>query len=88
MPTYEYKCQKCDHYFTKYLGISARNEPESEPCPECQEIHVQKVMMTPASFGDPVRLGITRPDDGFKEVLQKIHANNRGSKLNTDSRYM
>lgn len=37
------------------------------------------------SLGDPVRLGITRTDDGFKEVLSKINSanykSNLGSKL-------
>jgi len=28
------------------------------------------------SLGDPVRLGITTTDGGFKEVLSKIHAAN------------
>lgn len=88
MPTYEYQCEKCDHYYTQYLSISRMLEPEGEPCPNCAEKAVKKVMMTPPAFGDPVRLGIRRPDGGFKEVLQKIHGSNRGSKLNTDSRYI
>lgn len=88
MPTYEYQCEKCEHYYTQYLSISRMLEPEGEPCPNCAEKTVKKVMMTPPAFGDPVRLGIRRPDGGFKEVLQKIHGSNRGSKLNTDSRYI
>ena len=37
---------------------------------------------------DPVRLGIRRPDQGFKEVLQKIHEKTPGSQLNkTSSHY-
>ena len=33
------------------------------------------------AFGDPVRLGITRSDDGFKEFLSKIASNNYKSNL-------
>jgi len=33
------------------------------------------------SLGDPVRLGITRPDSGFREVLSKIAENNYKSNL-------
>lgn len=33
------------------------------------------------SIGDPVRLGITTPDGGFKEVLSKIAENNYKSNL-------
>ena len=33
------------------------------------------------SIGDPVRLGLRRTDDGFREVLSKIHSNNYKSNL-------
>lgn len=33
------------------------------------------------SIGDPVRLGITRNDDGFREVLSKISSANYKSNL-------
>jgi putative FmdB family regulatory protein len=88
MPTYEYQCEKCEHYFTDYKSMSQMNQPEEEPCPNCGEICVKKVMFTAPSLADPVRIGRIRPDGGFQEVLQKIHANNPGSKLNTDSRYI
>lgn len=87
MPTYEYQCEKCEHYFTKFLSIPRMLEPEGEECPNCSEKAVKKVMFTAPTLGDPVRLGITRPDGGFKEVLQKIHDKNPGSNLNTNSRY-
>lgn len=88
MPTYEYECETCKHYFTKFLSISNMKQPEVEPCPKCEALAVKKVIFTAPALGDPVRLGITRPDGGFKEVLQKVHAANPGSRLNTDSRYM
>lgn len=87
MPTYEYQCEKCEHYFTQYLSISRMKEPEGQPCPNCGEVAIKKVMFTAPALGDSVRLGIRRPDDGFKEVLQKVHAANPGSRINTDSRY-
>lgn len=33
------------------------------------------------ALGDPVRLGITKPDGGFREVLSKIAENNYKSNL-------
>jgi hypothetical protein len=45
--------------------------------------HLQR-HLTPdgaASFGDPVRLGITTTDGGFKEVLSKIAESNYRSNL-------
>lgn len=88
MPTYEYQCEKCNHYFTLFTSISNMLEAEIEPCPNCAEVSVKKVMLTAPVIGDSVRLGIRRPDGGFKEVLQKIHQNVPGSNLNTDSRYI
>lgn len=87
MPNYQYQCQKCQHYFEKVKGIDSMYEPEGEPCSECGEIAVKKVILTAPALGDPVRLGIRRPDGGFKEVLQKIHEKVPGSNINSDSRY-
>ena len=87
MATYEYQCEKCEHYFTALIPMSEMLVPEGEPCPNCKKKAVKKVMLTAPALGDPARLGITKPDGGFKEVLQKIHASNRGSNLNR-SRYI
>jgi putative FmdB family regulatory protein len=88
MPTYEYQCEKCEHYFTLFTSMSNMLGPEAEACPKCAEMKVKKVMLTAPALGDPVRLGFRRPDGGFQEVLQKIHQNVPGSNLNTDSRYI
>jgi len=87
MPTYEYQCSACEHYFTKFLSISEMKTPESEACPNCGENKVEKVMFGAPSFGDPVRLGIRRPDGGFKEVMQKIEQNNRNNSLSKNSSF-
>lgn len=88
MPTYEYECEKCRYYFEFFTSSSNMLAPEGEACPNCAELSVKKVMFTAPAIGDPVRLGIRRPDGGFKEVLQKIHQNVPGSNLNTDSKYI
>ena len=47
--------------------------PESIPCPHCnKENCVEQYHLSAPSLGDPIRLGFTRPDNGWKEVLQKI----------------
>jgi hypothetical protein len=60
--------------------IANRKVPEGEPCPECNETTVGLIIGSPA-FGDPVRLGVRRVDDGFKEVLSKISERNYKSNL-------
>lgn len=84
MPAYTYHCNNCSHDFEKILKIADRDLPIQEPCPSCNtEGQVHKTILGAPSLGDPVRLGIIKPDSGFKEVMQKIHAANPGSNLNT-----
>jgi len=64
------------------------HEPEGHPCANCGEMTVKKVMLTAPTLGDPVRLGIRRPDNGFREVLQKIHDKTPGSTLKNNSSYI
>ena len=80
MPTYSYLCGSCNHTFDRILKIADRKIPESEDCPACAQ---KTVMQSVASFsmGDPVKLGFSRPDNGFKEVLQKIDSRTAGSRL-------
>jgi len=88
MPTYEYQCELCEEYFTKYLSIPNMNQPTEEPCPKCGEMKVQKVMFTAPTIGDAVRLRIRRPDNGFREVLQKIHEKTPGSTIKNNSSFI
>ena len=62
--------------------------PEAIPCPDCQELRVKKVIMTAPALGDSVRLRIRRPDEGFKDVLRKIHDSTPGSTLKNNSSYI
>ena len=80
MPLYDYQCTACSHTFTEKRMIADRKQPEGDPCPSCQSHTVQLIIGTPG-VGDPVRLGIRRNDDGFREVLSKIHAANYKSNL-------
>lgn len=88
MPTYEYLCEQCEHYFTQFRSIPTMNAPEEEPCPNCSNISVKKVMMTAPAIGDAVRLKVRRPDDGFREVLHKIHEKTPRSTLKDNSSYI
>lgn len=40
------------------------------------------------SLGDAIRLGIKKPDNAWKEVLQKIDSTVPGSALKDNSRYL
>jgi putative FmdB family regulatory protein len=88
MPNYQFQCTKCKHTFEKKLHIDERKGPECEPCTECGAVKSVLQMLGATPFGDPVRLGITRPSDGFKDVLRKIHDANHGSTIKDNSRYL
>lgn len=81
MPLYDYQCSSCNHTFTEMYRIADRNKPEGDPCPSCQSHTLQLVIGSPA-MGDSVRLGIRTHDDGFREVLSKIHSSTYKSNLN------
>lgn len=82
MPTYSYQCTKCENNFDKILKIAEMHQPTTEPCPNCQsEGTVVKTIGGAPSMGDPVRLGLRKHDNGFKEVLQRIGAANIHSNL-------
>jgi len=85
MPIYDYKCKACDHEFEKNVKIANMTDPQE--CPECKG-ETERVIRGAPSMGDPVRLGLIRPDNGFRDVLRKIHATTPGSCLNNNSSYI
>lgn len=58
---------------------------------ECEEwlkynFEWEQIHLVAPSIGDPVRLGVKKHDQGFKEVLQKIHSKAPGSILKDNIR--
>lgn len=86
MPTYDYKCKDCETEFTKICKIAEMNEPKE--CPSCSSTNSEKFISEAPSIGDPIRLGVRKPDGGWKEVLQKIDQKTAGSKLKDNSKFL
>ena len=65
-------CQTCslEHFYLHQIVILQRFTTN----------HENLITGAPA-LGDSVRLGVTKPDGGFNEVLSKIHSNNYKSNL-------
>ncbi|SVA35438.1 uncharacterized protein METZ01_LOCUS88292 [marine metagenome] len=82
MPTYDYKCEKCGHEFERQLSIAKMNEPTEYPCP-CGSCHgtIIKMLAAPA-FGDTIKMGMRKPDDGFRDRLKEIKSSHAGSTMN------
>jgi len=78
MPLYTFKCNSCNEVFEVLCLISNRSD---QKCPKCESKNYEHHHITPLIMGDPVRLGVRRVDDGFREVLSKINSAN-GRKAN------
>ena len=75
MPTYTFKNKETGETFDQFMTIASR-EQFLKDNPNLETIISGAPMMM-----DPVRAGVRKIDNGFKEVLQKIHRRTPGSKL-------
>ena len=62
MPTYDYKCEKCEHEFEEMLLISKREEPTKVPCQEC---------------GGEVKMTLAAPYFGYDNIKTRHSTNNK-----------
>lgn len=85
MPMYDYQCPACNHEFEKNVKIA--NMEESQECPECQTASSRVIRGAP-SLGDPVRLGLHKPSDAFRDRLREIDKRTPGSQLKYNSSYI
>jgi putative FmdB family regulatory protein len=80
MPRYVYGCKACDQEFEADYLIDDRNVPTKTPCEHCGgEIYLT---ISSTSIGDPIKLGIRKPDETFRDRLREIKKNHPGSKMN------
>lgn len=77
MPTYDFRNTETGETFTKTMKIAEKEQYLQE------NPHIHQTYLTAPAMGDSVRLGVRKADNGFKEVLQKIHQKTPGSRLNT-----
>ena len=74
MPTYTFRNKDTKEIYDKIMSWNSREEYLKE------NPNLETIIGAPA-MGDVVRLGIRKPDQGFNEVLSKIHAANYKSNL-------
>lgn len=76
MPFYDYECNNCEHKWEEMQSMTNIDIPIAQPCPQCGVQNcIIRICHSPP-IGDPVRLGIIKPDSGMREVLKKIQNNN------------
>jgi len=76
MPLYEFRNKETNEVIEKFMSMSSREEYLKE------NPNIEVLISGGSAFIDPVRMGVRRPDQGFKEVLQRIHEKTAGSQLN------
>ena len=77
MPTYDFRHRETGEILEKVMKISERDDfLRDNP-------QYESVILGAPSIGDPVRLGVRKPDQGFREVLQKAKAAHPRGNINT-----
>lgn len=76
MPNYTFKCSKTGETQTLSLKISELDRFKEEN-PDLVQV------ITPTPLADPTRLGLHKPDSGFRDVLKKVKSNHLRSTVNT-----
>jgi hypothetical protein len=74
MAIYEFKNTETDEVYEKQMTIA-----DMEQYLKDNPTHIRH-HSSAASMGDPVRLGLRKQDNGFREVLQKISERTPGAK--------
>lgn len=77
MPTYTFENTKTGEVFEQFMSISAREEFLKE------NPHIKTLITQAPPIGDPHRLGLKKPDAGFRDVLKEIKSKHKRSNVNT-----
>jgi len=80
MPNYLFRDTSNGEIFEKMMKIA-----ELDSYKEQNPTHERYYDGHAPAMGDSVRLGLRKPDNGFKEVLQKIHSRSPGSVIKDNS---
>ena len=66
MPSYTFKNLNTDEEFTTIMSMNEREEyVKGNP-------HMQQVIHSAPALGDSIRLGLKKPDNGFRDRLKEI----------------
>ena len=81
MPIYEFNCESCDHTFEVLLGVSKRDTPLDESCPECSENSIKRTMGIFQSGADAT-VTVDKMCPGFSKRMDNIK---KGAMINKDA---
>lgn len=76
MPEYKFRNKDSGEEWLQWLTISERTALlDANP-------HVEQMIHGFPKYQDTVRLGRTKPDESFRDLLSQLKKNNRGSNIN------
>ena len=79
MPTYSFKDLTTGQFVEHIMKISELDAfKQANP-------NLERALIDTVAFGDPVRMGRIKPDNGFREVLQKISERTPGGAMLKDN---
>ena len=77
MPTYLFYDKTTDQQYEMFLSISERDKYLAD------NPHVEQLVNGFPGTVDPTRLGLRKPDNGFRDRLKEIKKSHRKSSINT-----
>lgn len=74
MPSYSFRNDETNEEFDMTLSLSEREAfLQNNP-------NITQIIKRAPSIGDSVRLGLRKPDDGFRDVLRNVKDHHPGSR--------
>lgn len=77
MPTYTFENIETGERLEKVMKISELDEFRE------QNPHLKSLIVSAPSIGDSMRLGLKKPDDGFRDVLKNVKHHHKRDNINT-----
>lgn len=79
MPTYSFKDLTTGQFVEHVMKMSELDAFKAA------NPNLERALIDTVAFGDPVRMGHIKPDNGFREVLHKISERTPGAKMLKDN---
>jgi len=77
MPTYSFRNKETGEEFDEIMSISKLDQYKID------NPNLEQLLGTPP-LGDPVRLGMKKPDDTFRDILKQIKKNNDSKRIRSN----
>lgn len=70
MPNYNFRDTTTNEVFTEFMSNSEREKYLEN------NKNIEQLLTQPVGFVDSVRIGIKKPDNGFRDLLKEVNKNN------------